>query len=102
MMRGLYRTIEQQRWLDKVGDPAQRAIAAIWDRSGERGEAIKDVLHGRPLGHPLHPVLTDIPIGFWNAACALDAASLAAPSLRPAADLSIGIGIAGAAAAAAT
>ena len=31
-----------------------------------------DLLRGRPLGHPLHPALTDLPIGFWTAATVLD------------------------------
>ena len=34
----------------------------------------KDVLHGRWLGHALHPVMVDLPIGFWTSAMLLDAA----------------------------
>lgn len=100
--RAFYKAIEKQAWLDKAGDPLQRGIAALWDRTGEGGQRVKDVMHGRPLGHPLHPVLTDVPLGFWNSACAFDALSLALPSLRKAADVSIGIGIVGAVGAAAT
>jgi uncharacterized membrane protein len=29
-------------------------------------------LRGRSLGHPLHPALTDLPIGFWTSAMLLD------------------------------
>src|SRR5690606_5050191 len=29
-------------------------------------------LRGRSLGHPLHPALTDLPIGFWTSATLLD------------------------------
>lgn len=32
----------------------------------------KDLLHGRWLGHALHPVLVDLPIGFWTSAMLLD------------------------------
>jgi nitrite reductase/ring-hydroxylating ferredoxin subunit/uncharacterized membrane protein len=32
----------------------------------------KDVLHGRQLGHALHPVAVDLPIGFWTSAWVLD------------------------------
>ena len=30
------------------------------------------LLRGEWLGHPLHPVLTDLPIGFWTSAWVLD------------------------------
>jgi nitrite reductase/ring-hydroxylating ferredoxin subunit len=33
---------------------------------------LKDLLHGVPLGHPAHPPLTDVPVGCWMAAAALD------------------------------
>jgi uncharacterized membrane protein len=31
-------------------------------------------MRGRPLGHALHPALTDLPIGFWTSAVVLDLA----------------------------
>ncbi|MFE9559970.1 DUF2231 domain-containing protein [Streptomyces sp. NPDC006487] len=31
-----------------------------------------DLLRGRPLGHPLHPVLVQVPIGCWLSASVLD------------------------------
>ena len=31
-----------------------------------------DLLKGKWLGHPLHPLLTDIPIGFWTSGVMLD------------------------------
>ncbi|MFF0296022.1 Rieske 2Fe-2S domain-containing protein [Kitasatospora sp. NPDC004614] len=33
---------------------------------------VRDVLHGVPLGHPLHPALVETPIGCWLAAGVLD------------------------------
>ena len=33
---------------------------------------VKDVLSGTPVGHPVHPPLTDVPIGCFTAATALD------------------------------
>src|SRR5206468_508892 len=35
-------------------------------------QGVRDVLHGVWLGHPLHPLLTDLPIGAWSAAAVLD------------------------------
>jgi uncharacterized membrane protein len=34
--------------------------------------AAKDVLSGAWLGHSLHPIMTDIPIGVWSSAVLLD------------------------------
>jgi nitrite reductase/ring-hydroxylating ferredoxin subunit/uncharacterized membrane protein len=58
---------------------------------------VRNFLHGVWLGHPLHPVLTDVPIGAWTAAVVLDAADEAS-----AADLAVKVGLAGAVASAAT
>ena len=33
---------------------------------------VKDALSGTWLGHPVHPMLTDLPIGFWTSALVLD------------------------------
>jgi len=33
---------------------------------------VRDELRGRSVGHPLHGVLTDLPIGLWAGAAALD------------------------------
>ena len=33
---------------------------------------LADLARGQPLGHPLHPALTDLPIGFWTSSLLLD------------------------------
>lgn len=52
-------------------DPPARAIAA---RIGEvlKPGAVKDAISGTPLGHALHPMLTDVVIGSFTSATALD------------------------------
>jgi nitrite reductase/ring-hydroxylating ferredoxin subunit len=55
-------------------------------------QAFKDLLHGTWLGHPLHPVLVQVPVGSWVSAGLLDAI----PPLRPAATVLIGAGVAAA------
>jgi nitrite reductase/ring-hydroxylating ferredoxin subunit len=72
---------------DKVIEPARRAVQAAL-----RPQAVKDFLHGTWLGHPLHPVLVQVPVGSWLSAGLLDAI----PPLRPAATVLIGTGVAAA------
>ena len=59
------------------------------------GGGVKDVLSGTWMGHALHPLLTDIPIGTWTSATLLDLFGGAAS--RPAAQKLIGVGLAAAA-----
>jgi nitrite reductase/ring-hydroxylating ferredoxin subunit/uncharacterized membrane protein len=53
--------------LDRLAGPVGDAV-----RQALGGQPAKDVLSGTWLGHPLHPVLTDLPIGFWTSAFTLD------------------------------
>ncbi|MDY0810856.1 Rieske (2Fe-2S) protein [Kitasatospora purpeofusca] len=54
------------RQLDPVVEPLQRVV-----RSLPLGR-LRDVLHGRPLGHPLHPALVQLPVGAWLSSAVLD------------------------------
>jgi nitrite reductase/ring-hydroxylating ferredoxin subunit/uncharacterized membrane protein len=53
--------------LDALADPVADAVRTALDR-----QPVKDFLSGTWLGHPLHPLLTDLPIGFWTSAFMLD------------------------------
>jgi nitrite reductase/ring-hydroxylating ferredoxin subunit/uncharacterized membrane protein len=53
--------------LDQVTKPLVRTAKRIIPAG-----PVKDVLSGTPLGHPLHPALTDVPIGSFTAATVLD------------------------------
>jgi nitrite reductase/ring-hydroxylating ferredoxin subunit/uncharacterized membrane protein len=55
---------------------------------------VKDAISGVWLGHPLHPLLTDVPIGTWTSATLLDL--IGGPDSRQAAERLIGTGIAAA------
>jgi nitrite reductase/ring-hydroxylating ferredoxin subunit/uncharacterized membrane protein len=87
--RNVGERLEADAALDRVADPAHRAVTTVLS-SGP----LKDVLHGVWLGHPLHPVLTDLPIGFWTSAVVLDL--VGGRAARPAADLLVGAGVAAA------
>jgi nitrite reductase/ring-hydroxylating ferredoxin subunit/uncharacterized membrane protein len=61
------RSIESDARLDGPGD----RVAGVIDQVVPTG-VVKDGLSGVWLGHALHPMLTDLPIGFWTSAMALD------------------------------
>jgi nitrite reductase/ring-hydroxylating ferredoxin subunit/uncharacterized membrane protein len=94
--RQIAKIIADQQWLEVIAGPLQSVIRDAF--VGEGGRQTKNFLHGTWLGHPLHPALTDIPLGAWTAALTLDA--LEGLSGRnecgSAADLAIGVGLAGA------
>jgi nitrite reductase/ring-hydroxylating ferredoxin subunit len=75
--------------LDDVAEPVQEALNAV-------PQPVRDVLDGVWLGNPLHPALTDIPLGAWSAAFVLDLAG------SEAADDALAVGILGAVPAALT
>ena len=91
------RGLGRQGRLDPAADVVQRAVTSVYDAAGPAGQRLKNVLHGTWLGHPLHPVLTDAPIGFWLASLALDALEAAGnEEVGPGADAALALGLAAA------
>ena len=90
--------------LDTIADPLSRAVKGAYESAGDAGQRAKNFAHGVWLGHPLHPVFTDIPIGAWTAGLVIDAVAAAKHdrAMRRAGDVAIAVGLAGAAAAAVT
>jgi nitrite reductase/ring-hydroxylating ferredoxin subunit/uncharacterized membrane protein len=95
-------SLERQDWLEPLADNLQRAVVAAFRAAGETGRRVRDFLHGTWLGHPLHPVLTDVPLGAWTVATVLDLAAGDSGHQNRAADAAIGVGLAGALGAAVT
>lgn len=92
--------IEQQRWLDSIGRGLEKALAEVLRASGKTGRKVRDFLNGTWFGHPLHPALTDIPIGAWTASLVFDlldaVSSKESNAYGKAADATIKIGAVGA------
>jgi nitrite reductase/ring-hydroxylating ferredoxin subunit/uncharacterized membrane protein len=88
--------------IDRIAEPLSNAVRGAYDAAGPGGRPLKNALHGVWLGHPLHPVFTDVPIGAWTTALALDMAADGDPAMRRAATFAMGVGLAGAAGAAVT
>jgi nitrite reductase/ring-hydroxylating ferredoxin subunit len=62
----LISNLEMATALDRVIAPVQRAARRL------RPGPLRDALHGVWLGHPLHPVLVQVPAGTWLSASFLD------------------------------
>src|SRR5688500_11101372 len=88
--------------IDQVAEPLSKAVRGAYEAAGPVGRQAKNALHGVWLGHPLHPVFTDVPIGAWTTALALDAAGNGDPGMQRAATFAMGVGLAGALGAAVT
>ncbi|MFJ2630234.1 Rieske 2Fe-2S domain-containing protein [Streptomyces sp. NPDC087532] len=76
--------------LDVVISPVRRLVRGV-----PLGR-YRDVLHGLPIGHPLHPALVQVPMGAWFSAAVLDVV----PGTRRSARILVGVGLLGAAPAA--
>ena len=64
-LRDLIERLEGLELLDRVSEPLSRAVNAAV-------KPVKSLLSGTWLEHPLHPALTDVPIGCWTGAVVLD------------------------------
>ena len=72
----IVRKLGDQEWLDGVAEPVQAAIRNAFRSAGRAGQQTKDFLHGKALGHPLHPALIELPVGAWTLAAIFDALEL--------------------------
>jgi len=80
------RRLERLEALDKVAKPLAEAVGrAVQPR------VVRNLLSGTDLGEPLHPVLTDLPIGAWVMSALLDTAG--GPAAEGAADLLVTAGV---------
>jgi nitrite reductase/ring-hydroxylating ferredoxin subunit/uncharacterized membrane protein len=59
--------LESLSVLDPVVAPLRKTVNAV-----VRPQAVSDALHGTWLGHPLHPVLVQVPIGAFASAAVVD------------------------------
>jgi nitrite reductase/ring-hydroxylating ferredoxin subunit/uncharacterized membrane protein len=104
MAETLAQVIDKQDAIETAADTLQPAVTDLFRSGGEAGQVVKNFLHGTWLGHPLHPVLTDIPVGAWTTALALDAMEAVSgrEEFGSAADAAVAVGLVGALGAAAT
>jgi nitrite reductase/ring-hydroxylating ferredoxin subunit/uncharacterized membrane protein len=96
--------LTDQPALDRLSEPLRNVVHGAYESAGEAGTELKNAVHGVWLGHPLHPVFTDLPVGAWTTGLVLDsvAAATGDQAMARAGDVAIAVGLAGAAAAAVT
>ncbi len=86
ILQQVARRLERLEALDKVAKPLAGAVGRA-----VRPRVVRNLLSGTDLGHPLPPVLTDLPIGAWVMSALLDAAG--GPAAEGAADLLVAVGV---------
>ena len=97
----MQRIVEALPVLDRVSDAVQPGVQKAVDAGGKTA---RNVLDGVWFEAPLHPVMTDVPIGAWTTALVFDGLDLATGKkpMRHAADAALLFGTLGAFGAAAT
>lgn len=86
MVEDLVERIHEAEALDAVAEPLANLVA----RAIPHGP-VKDILSGTWLGHPLHPILTDVAIGSWTSAFVIDA--VGREGSEAVADTLVGVGV---------
>ena len=88
------RIVDRMPWLDTVAEKVQPIVQEAINKGGV---TLRDALDGTWLGAPLHPVLSDVPMGSWTAALIFDGLDAATDSraMRNAADAALAVGVAG-------
>lgn len=79
--------LERRQALDPLIEQVAEVVRTALPPDAARTRALR----GEWLGHPLHPMLTDLPIGCWTSAWVLDL--VGGERAEPAADLFVGLGV---------
>src|SRR4028119_2387050 len=64
-------------WLDGIAEKVQPKVQEVVNAGGA---PLRTALDGTWFGTPLHPVLTDVPVGSWTAAVVFDGLDFASGS----------------------
>ncbi|MCA1687126.1 MAG: Rieske 2Fe-2S domain-containing protein [Actinobacteria bacterium] len=97
----MQRIVDALPFLDRIAEDVQPAVQEAVEAGGTTA---RNVLDGVWFEAPLHPALTDVPIGAWTAALVFDGLDAATDSraMKNAADASLAVGVVGALGAAVT
>jgi nitrite reductase/ring-hydroxylating ferredoxin subunit len=97
------RIIQELSFLGPLGDLLHGWLSKLGTIGGPSAGPAKDFLNGTWIGHPIHPPITDVPIGAWLGASLLDLADGGSGNgMARGADALVALGCVGAVGAAAT
>lgn len=95
----------EQQQTPPLDEKLQKLVdKALYANGSETAQSLRNFLNGTWLGEPLHAALTDVPLGSWTAAVLFDLIDSVRHNREwsAAADASVGVGLAAAAATAVT
>lgn len=94
----LEKFVRRQTWLEPLGDFTQKVVGGAYKMLGPAARPTRNLMQGTwPLRHPLHPALTDIPIGAWTVGVVADYAAHFTHAIPEAAgDIALIVGLLGA------
>jgi uncharacterized membrane protein len=84
------RAIETSNAAMRLAQLVGRVSSPIQEVAGP-GTATGAIARGEPLGHAIHPILVDLPLGFWTSATMLDL--FGGRRARPAAQSLVAVGV---------
>jgi len=85
VIRRITESVEHASVLDKAVDLDRWAVRALLPKQ------VRRLLHGVPFGHPLHPLMVQVPLGAWISAAVLD--TLGGKGNARAAKTLVGVGV---------
>jgi len=90
----LDRLLRRQEWMEPVAYAVQKTVGGVYSSLGAVGRTLKDAAHGTTvLHHPLHPAVTDAPLGAWLVGVILDWAARYDHAIGPqAGNIAVGFG----------
>lgn len=71
---------EPQPFAERLSDTLQHIIQAVVGSHRKPPRRLKTLLNGTWLGHPLHPVITDVPVTAWVITAVFDVIWLISPT----------------------
>src|SRR5713226_3901183 len=69
-----------QPFAERVSDTLQHLIRVVVGSQRKPPRRLKSLLNGTWLGHPLHPVITDVPVTAWIMTAVFDVIWLISPT----------------------
>jgi len=96
--------LSRQEWMEGWGDKVQSMVGAVYRAFGPLGRPLRNLLSGTSVfKHPLHPALTDVPLGAWLTGVVADYTAASTNLIpRSAGTIALALGVAVAAGAAVT